>query len=541
MNPLSKKWEAGKTLKLTRLLASSVFTAAVVASASSACAAGPDQQDASELRFTISRFDVTGNSLLPQGEIDAAVAPYTGSGRTFGDVQRALEALEAAYHARGWNIVTVQLPEQELDQGVVRLNVQQPRLGRVNVSGNKFFDTASVRRAMPTLVPGATPNMDAVSANLKLANESPVRALALKLQSAPNGEAIDANLQVTDSRPWKATLNLDNNGTSPTGKTNLGVVLQHANLWGRDHLASIQYSTTAEEPSKVGVWGVGYHVPLYALGDSLDFYANYSNVNTGSVTAGLFDLAVVGKGTVAGARYNHVLPRRGELEQRLIYGIDVKAFKNSVLFAGFDFGSDVTVRPFSFGWTASSPLAGGNANLSLTLVQNIAGGSREEIARARDGGEPSFRLLRFATAYTIPVGEQWQMRWLVNGQLSGHALVPGEQFGAGGSSSVRGLAERGIGGDSGVFTNAELYSPALGGGGEWQWRMLAFVDSARVRRNKPLPGEDARASVASAGIGLRLTGGTSLSAQVDYGHVVRTHPSIGNDRNKVHVRVALAY
>jgi hypothetical protein len=53
--------------------------------------------------------------------------PFTGQGRDFGDVQRALEALEAVYHARGYSVVTVQLPEQELNGGVVRLNVIQTR------------------------------------------------------------------------------------------------------------------------------------------------------------------------------------------------------------------------------------------------------------------------------------------------------------------------------------------------------------------------------------------------------------------------------
>jgi len=541
MNVFCARQEAAMPPRLAPGI-STLLAAAMLASAMGASAAG--QTDPSQLRFAITGYDVAGNTLLTPAEVDAAVRPYTGSANTFADVQRALEALQAVYHARGWQMVTVQLPEQELDKGVVKLVVQQQRIGNVNVSGNKFSDAASVRRAMPTLVPGATPNMTDVSANLKLANENPARVITLKLQSAAANDVVDANLQVSDASPWKAMLNVDNNGSEPTGKTNVSAVLQHANLWGRDHLASIQYSTTAENPGKISVYGMGYHVPLYALGDSLDFYATYSNVDSGSVTAGLFDLAIVGKGTVLGARYNHILAKRGQLEQRLAYGIDSKTFESSVLFAGVDFGNEVTVRPLSLGWSASMPLADGSANLSLTLVHNMAGGSKgdsDAIAQARFGGKANFNLLRFASAYTLPIVGQWQMRWLLNGQLSGDALVPGEQFGVGGSATVRGLDERALSGDSGLYTNLELYSPDLGDGGMWQWRALAFADSGRISRNKALPGEDARASVASVGLGLRVRAGDGVNAQIDFGRVVHGTPSIGNDRNKLHVRLGLAY
>jgi len=151
--------------------------------------------------------------------------------------------------------------------------------------------------------------------------------------------------------------------------------------------------------------------------------------------------------------------------------------------------------------------------------------------------------VRFAGAYSEAMAGDWQLRFLVNGQLTGDALVPGEQFGAGGGSSVRGLDERAVATDSGAFTNLELYTPNLcgGGGGIWQCRALAFVDAARGERNKALPGEIRRVGVASAGIGLRLAAGAGMSLQIDYGHVVHDSPAIGSTRNKVHVRASLAY
>jgi hemolysin activation/secretion protein len=526
--------------RFARLLAGSVLAAAVSAAWAADEPAAPDA-----IRFEISRFEVAGNTLLPAADVERAVAPFAGKGRDFGDVQRALEALEELYHERGYNVVTVQLPEQELNGGVVHLRVVQTKIGKVTVAGNKAFPESNIRASMPTLQPGQTPNLQQVSANLRMANENPAKKAKLSLESGELDDTVDARLDVEDERAWKAMVNVDNTGTEGTGKTHAGVVLQHANLWGRDHVGSLQYTTTAEHPDKVAVWGAGYHIPLYALGDSVDLFASYSNVDSGSVSAGLFNLTVSGKGSVYGARYNHPLARRGDYDSRLVAGIDYKSYRNSVLFAGQDFGNDVTVRPLSLAYIGSLALAGSQADLALTFVENVAGGPRgraDDFDRARSGARADWKALRFSGAYTRALGSAgWQGRVLVNGQYTRDALVPGEQFGAGGGTSVRGFDERALSTDKGVLGNLELYTPDLCGGGRLQCRLLAFYDAAWGQRNHALPGELASTSIASTGLGLRFAAGSAASVQLDYGHVQRFGELPVTSKNKLHVRVGLAY
>jgi hemolysin activation/secretion protein len=523
--------------RFARLLAGSVLAAAVTA------AWGAEAPADGAVRFDIQRFDISGNTLLPQSALEAAVAPFAGKGRDFGDVQSALEALEALYHARGYKIVSVRLPEQELNGGVVRLIVVQTKIARVVIKGQRFVGEDNVRRAMPSLVPGQSPDLNAVSANLKLANDNPARKISMKLQSAEADDAVDALLEVADEKPWKAMLNLDNTGTEQTGKTHVSAVLQHANLFGRDHLATFQYTTTAEKPSQVSVYGMGYHIPLYALGDTLDLYANYSNVDSGSVTAGAFDVNVSGKGAVYGARYGHVLERQPETERRLVYGVDVKAFKNSVLVAGTNIGNDITVHPLSVEYLVTKSAPTDELNMSATLLHNIPGGSRgaqADFARVRAGAKAGYTMLRFAAAYTRAFSERWQLRVLANGQLSGDALVPGEQFGAGGSSSVRGFEERVLSADSGLVLNTEIYGPNFCGEGR-ACRMVAFYDVAHGKRNKALAGEAGSATIRGAGLGVRLSLGASASMQADWGRALK-EGSVGSAGNsKLHVRVSFAY
>jgi hemolysin activation/secretion protein len=516
-------------------------------SASGLAVQAADEAGSSGPRFAISRFAVEGNSLLPATEVDGLLAGFAGPERSFGDVRRAVEALQQAYRRRGYSVVLVQLPEQELAQGVVRLQVVEPRIGHVRVEGNQLFATDNIRASLPALREGTTPNLRDISASLKVANTNPAKQVTLALQGAEQPEVVDAVISVTDSKPWRIGLSADNTGTAETGRTRLGVLYQHANLWDLDHVMTLQYTTSAEKPSKVRVFGAGYHVPLYALGDSMDFFASHSNVDSGMLTAGVLDLQVSGKGTVFGGRYNHSLPQWGDLASTLIYGVDWRAYKNDVDLGGFQLGDNVTVHPLSLTYSGQLTLPSAMLGLQLTGLQNFPGGSNgqdADFSRQRAGASASYRVLRYGVGYNQQIEGDWQLRLQFNGQATGAALVPGEQFGAGGAGSVRGFREREVAGDQGQFASAEIQSP------NWcpvtaalpvQCRALAFVDAARVSRHQALPGEAQRTSISSAGLGLRFALDRRASLQVDYGHVLDGGGSRAAGDSRVHVALTLSY
>ncbi|SFG27166.1 Hemolysin activation/secretion protein [Duganella sp. CF458] len=525
--------------KIPRRLA---LLSAVTLLAATHAAAAP-VPDPEIVRFDIERYDVRGNTLLPPEQVARLLAPYTGRGRDFGDVQQALEALTAAYQAAGYRLVAVTLPEQELARGAVRLEVVQTRIGQVQVRGQRHVDEANVRRALPQLRAGEVPNLDDISAALKLANEHPARQVTMKLQSGAREDEVDALLEVADERQWKAMLNVDNSGTEQTGRAHIGFGLQHANLFGLDHLASLQYTTSAKEPGRVKVYGLGYHIPLYKLGDTLDFYASYSNIDSGTVAVGAFSVAVSGQGTVFGARYSHYLARHAGYEGKLLFGAESKAFRNSVLLLGQELGNHVTVRPLSVGYQGSWSSPRGDSGLSLTLLRNLPGGKRggqDDFHRARAGAPDDYTILRAGASISRLLPGEWQWRAIANAQYTLDALVPGEQFGVGGGASVRGLPERELANDKGAGLNLELYTPPLCGE-RWQCRLLAFHDRAHVRRNDALPGELRTASVASIGLGLRLLLGSQANLQLDYGHVVQGGPSGRDGSGRLHLRLGLAY
>ena len=509
-------------------------------------AAAPSPGDAVG-SFQITRFAVEGNTLLNEAAVNSALSGFSGEHRSFEDIEHAVQSLQKLYRARGFTLVKVTLPEQELNGGVVRLKVIETRLGKVTVVGNDHHSEANIRRSLPALSEGAMPNTDVLSENLRIANENPSKQVTLQLQASAQPAAVDAVVHVADEKPWLASLTFDNAGQSTSGRNQVTAQYQNFDLWGLDHVFSLQYTTATEDPHKVNVYGAGYHIPFYGLSDSLDVYGSYSNIRAGSVSAGLVDLQVSGAGTVFGAHLNHDFARVGPYDSQLTLAFDHKAFQNDIDYAGAQLGGDVTVAPISLSYVGQWALSSSSVNFYLTAVHNVPGGSQgseEDFTAARAGATRNYALARYGAGYIRTSAHGWQMRLTVNGQWTQDALVPGEQFGVGGAASVRGLQERDLSDDKGITANAELHTPnlcATFSGGSTRCDLLAFFDDGHLSRNDALPGEPTHQSVDSAGVGFRMNVRRNLTAQLDYGHVLSASDQAEKGDQRLHALLTAAF
>jgi hemolysin activation/secretion protein len=475
-------------------------------------------------KFDIVRFDVGGNTLLTADEVDKAVLPYVGKQKDFADIQRALEALEDVYREHGYGVVQVILPEQDITRGVVELRVTEPKLGKVIIEDNKHFSDENVRASVPHLKEGATPNSREIAQNLQLLSEHPAKQTMVLLKSGSTENEIDATVKVTDDNPLRFFATLDNSGTKETGRERVGVGFQHSNLFGRDHVLNMQYVTSPTRPNDVTILGAGYRIPFYAQSSSLDLIAGYSDVNSGTLQ-NLF--AVSGKGSVYLARYNLYLQKIGELEQKLSFGVDYKAFQNSVLLSGVGLVPDVTVHPVSASYNGVWRMPTGEFSFYASYFQNVFPGGNDgadsDFKAARIDATSGYRLWRAGATYVRTLPANWQLRAVLIGQYSPDALVPGEQFGFGGPDSVRGFNIREVSGDRGYSTNVELYTPELGaliGWKETRMRALVFYDTGTTARNSVQPGESLGQSGGSVGLGLRVAYAKNVSFRFDAAQVV---------------------
>ncbi len=481
--------------------------------------------------FDIAGYGVEGNTLLTPAKVDALLAPFIGKNRDFGTVQQAMQALETAYGAAGFTAVQVSLPEQQMRDGRVRLLVDELKLGQVVVEGNRFFDETNVRRTLPALRPGGVPNVDEIARNLRTANENPSKQTKVALRAGEAPGTVDAVARVSDQRPAHLAFTLDSTGTPSTGILRAGIALQHANLFNADHIGSAQIITSPEQMKDVLVVSLGYHVPLYRWGDSLDVAYIRSDVNSGNVSTGGAlggSFAISGKGEFSVVRYNWNLPLHGNLEQKIVFGADWRDYNNSVRFGGVGPSQvpDITVHPLSAGYNLRYRTETQDLSGFLSAFHNIgggSGGSAEDFTASRAGASASYSVWRYGANWLRLLPGSYQLRLSASGQWTNDLLVSGEQWGIGGIDSVRGFLEREVANDRGYRVSAEAYTPDLSTRLKLPMRTqaLVFLDYGYASRIRPQPREIASETISSTGFGVRMYYGNTASLRLDYSVVLQ--------------------
>ena len=495
-------------------------------------------------KFEIRRYVVDGNTLLSTERLEQVLAPFSGKNKDFGDVQHALETLQAAFQAAGYGSVEIRLPEQELERGEVKFIVIEAKIGKITVEGSEHFSIANIRRSVPALREGVTPNSREIAQSIRLANESPAKQSNVLLRGTEREDQIDAVIRVADIDPNRWSASFDNTGNQNTGRARLGIAYQHANVFDRDHVFTSQFITSPTKFENVNVVGAGYKIPLYSLGDSIDFIAGYSKADSGTVQE-LF--GVSGQGAIYGVRYNQSLPKWRDLEHKITYGLDYRAYQNQVTPEGGqdNLVPDITVHPFSVTYSASLRTTGQDLGYYLNMTQNIPGGNdgadedfKKQGARFQVG-TAGYRLFRAGFNYVRVLKDDHQFRMNFSAQHTDDALVAPEQFGIGGADNVRGFNERYVSNDKGYRTMLELYTPDLAKRlnlADGRLRLLVFYDTGMVRRNYPAANEPDGANLDSGGIGLRWNYKNYFSARMDLAHVFHDGSGLSEPDNRRNIK-----
>lgn len=484
----------------------------------------------SEPTFAINGFIVEGAQRLDARALDAELAPFTGPGRRFADIERAIAAVRAAYARIGITAVSVVVPEQTLQGGTVRLRVEELSLRAVEVSGARHRSVENVRRAVPGLLEGGVPREEDLAEEVRLANENPGRQMQVTLRAEDDGRLV-AVLRVADRPALYTQTSFDNAGTAATGRYRVGAVLQHQNLLDRDIVATAQLQTSPGYEEEVRIASLGLRVPLYGSAWLLDAGWFYSSVDSGTVRTGAGDYFLASRGEVASLRMTRLLPRLGALEPRMWMGVERKRVESSVAATpgGASLVPDIVLQPVSLGLAGAWRAPGVGASAQVVASANVPGSGRSAASvftetGLRAGANPRYAIVRASAALSLPTtGSSGGLSLNWGGQWSDDALVAAEQFSIGGEGSVRGFSGRLASGDLGQRASVEWQTPSrpVWDGAPYEIAWVFFADGAQVQRNRPQPGERVRQTLAGAGAGVRLNGAGVPSMRLDLGFVLR--------------------
>jgi hemolysin activation/secretion protein len=488
--------------------------------------AGAQAPVASEVLLEVKRFEIVGNNPLPDAETATVLAPHLGAHRSLGTLEAAATALESRLRERGFSFHRVIVPAQKPAAGVVKLEILQFPLATVAVVGNKHFSADNIRRSLPGLAAGTSPDVLEMSRELGLAAEHPAKQVAVVLKESTTADALDADIRVRDVNPQQfftsfteGSRDTYNSTNHSTGYSRLTVGYQNANLFDRDHVLTASYTSSPEHHDRVNQYGVFYWLPFYGYATSLQVYYTHSDVRTGSVGIGLSSFNVSGTGDFFGARLTHSLPKYGAVTQNVALSIDDRYFKNDVGVEDVSLPTaSVRSRPLALRYTARLEQDWGGVGAYAEPVSNLGGGSANtdsDYDAARPGAKRNWNAFRYGIDASYALGS-WGLSARLRGQETGAELIPGEQFGLGGIGSVRGLRDREFSGDRGYSVNLEALGPALTGG----VRPLVFFDFGSARVLGASGDATGRDSASSIGVGMRANWERRLDVSADLAYVL---------------------
>jgi hemolysin activation/secretion protein len=484
--------------------------------------------------FDIWEFLVLGNHVLPQTTIESTVYPFLGPNRNLDTVKQAAAALDKAYKSAGYGAVFVDVPPQEVANGVVRLRVTEGQVESVQVHGARYFSDRAIRAALPALNTGQTPLLTALQAQLSTLNAQTAqtgdRYVTPVLKAGSKPGTVDIDLDVKDKLPLHASIAYDNRHTADTTPNRLTATLSYNNLWQRLDSISFLYQTAPANRKNATVESATYlaHVPD-ATG-----VAGFSYTHTSSNVLALGTLGVLGNGDIYGLHWLQPLPSTASLTQSLDAGADYKSVRTEVFpdaassaGSGTSSASSTPVTaPVNYvNWSATYSsgwyLPTRTVTTSLGVNFGVSGivNKTDAFNNARYNGSPDYLYLRFSggVIQRLPVG--FAVLGRVAGQWADSPLVNNEQFSLGGQDTVRGYLEAETLGDSGAAGTVELHSPDFGHFMKpalTQLYVFGFVDAGVATLLDALPGQDYHTSLWSTGAGLALAGPAGLFGSLDY-------------------------
>jgi len=216
--------------------------------------------------FSVKAFEVDGDTLLSKATLDALLTRHTGTNIALTNIVEAASDLQKEYRNRGYPTVRVAIPQQQITNQMVKLQVFEGRLSDILVTRNRFFSSNNVMRALPSLHTNMIINSPAFQAELDRANANQDRQIYPQLSPGPEENTTLLTLEARDRLPLHGKIELNDQNSPGTPDLRLNSSAVYNNLWQLEHSVGVQYSFSPES---------------FKSGEQWDFYdrpavANYS-------------------------------------------------------------------------------------------------------------------------------------------------------------------------------------------------------------------------------------------------------------------------
>lgn len=467
---------------------------------------------------------------LPKSPQDIAkyLSPfYLNQDLSLDDLVRLKIEVGKYFYQNGRPFVRVTIPEQEVTDGVLRLNVTESKAGVICTQGNKYFSSKQLLKYIRTN-PGDPIRERPIGNDLYMLNTNPFHQVDILYSPGNEPGTTDITLQVWDRRPWRIYSGFDNTGIVGTGRIRWLAGFELGNVFWLDHILNYQY-TASLNLHKFQAHTIQYVAPL-SWQHTLNVYGGYSVIHAKLDFPGGNN---TGRSYQASLRYEIPMLADQFIRYQSQFGFDFKRTNSAIFFQEIPFSIPPT--PFNYSKNVNlTQLIYGTQLLYQTNRHNIewfisgyvspgrwiSDQSNSDYESIRPGAKNHWVYGNTELIYEYKFANELLIHTRFFGQLSSQNLLPSEQLPLGGYYSVRGYDERQESKDSGALASIELRSPLwpfISKAKSQRYQLLAFLDYGWGTNHTPYYGEPKSDWMLGVGPGFRYTWTPYITARLDWG------------------------
>ena len=415
-------------------------------------------------KVTVRGFRLAGIDAAQAATLTPLLQKYVGDGKSLADLEDAAKDIEVALQRQGTFLAQAYVPEQNLADGIVTLQVLEGRIGAVklDVQPGVKVSAAQMQAIVARLQGNPVARRELVeSALFTLGDLRGVLVTSTLTPGTVVGQA-DLTVKVAPGPNQAFSIDLDNGGSIFTGRYRVVSNLEWFNLASRGDVVSLktQFSTTFGSGFLRGSW----LTPINALGTKLGLSASYLRYALGSPAFEALDAK--GSASALSAQLLHPFIRSRNSNLFLQASADRREFEDKVNSIQIDTkkGNSSYLTFGVVGDFRDTLGGGGITNYSANLI-----GGRLKITSADDlqldqaptgygtDGRYAKLLLGVSRLQVLPNKDYLYLS--ASGQLTDKNLDSSEKFSLGGPLGVRGYPSPDSPSDSGLIAGWEYRKP----------------------------------------------------------------------------------
>jgi len=466
-------------------------------------------------KFTLKQVEIEGSTVFTEDQLKFAYEDFIGKKISLLDAMNIAKQITNLYRSNGYILSQAVIPEQELNNGVLKVRIVEGFIGSYNIQGDAITEgqKSVIQSYADNILESRPVRTQKLERYLLLMNDLPgAKITGLLRPSASQFGAAELVLTVTD-KAFEGAYSVNNRGSRTIGPWQHSVLGTANSLLGMYDQTSLRFSTT-NPTTELRSYEFSHKQMLGEEGTSI--LGRFARTNT-QPGENLKSLAIVGESNLFEAKLEHpfVRSRNQNLISRFAFeynDTDTDVFKN------VDFTEDRlrmlrlgTYFGFLDDWKGSNVL-----DLQLTQGLNIMNASEEGTNRSNTIGDSDFTKINFDASRLQNLFGQFSLLAAVSSQYSFDPLLVAEQFSLGGADFGRAYDPAELLGDSGIIGKLELrFDDVVGGQILQDYQLYTYYDLGEVRLRDVAPGVNQKFSLSSAGLGARANFTDNFSGNIE--------------------------